>query len=47
MAFAMDMALGCSTNSVLHLLAISYEAGCPLDLNMFNEVSEKHQIYAI
>ena len=38
---AMDMALGCSTNSVLHLLAISYEAGCPLDLNMFNEVSEK------
>ena len=38
---AMDMALGCSTNSVLHLLAISYEAGCPLDLNVFNEVSEK------
>ncbi len=38
---AMDMALGCSTYSDLHLLAISYEAGCPLDLNMFNEVSEK------
>ena len=40
-ALAMDMALGCSTNSVLHLLAISHEAGCPLDLNMFNEVSAK------
>ena len=35
------MALGCSSNSVLHLLAISNEAGCPLDLNAFNEMSAK------
>jgi len=40
-ALAVDMALGCSTNSVLHLLAISHEAGCPLDLTVFNEVSAK------
>lgn len=38
-AVAVDMALGCSTNSVLHLLAISHEAGHPLNLNIFNEVS--------
>ncbi len=40
-ALACDMALGCSSNSVLHLLAIANEAGCPLDLRMFNEMSEK------
>ncbi len=40
-ALACDMALGCSSNSVLHLLAIANEAGCPLDLKMFNEMSEK------
>ena len=40
-ALACDMALGCSSNSVLHLLAIAHEAGCPLDLKMFNEMSEK------
>lgn len=40
-AVACDMALGCSSNSVLHLLAIAHEAGVELDLNMFNEVSEK------
>ena len=40
-ALTVDMALGCSTNSVLHLLAISHEAGCPLDLTVFNEVSAK------
>ncbi|WP_409968129.1 dihydroxy-acid dehydratase [Bengtsoniella intestinalis] len=38
-ALACDMALGCSTNSVLHLLAIANEAGCPMDLKLFNEVS--------
>ena len=32
-ALACDMALGCSTNTVLHLLAIAQEAGCPIDLN--------------
>jgi dihydroxy-acid dehydratase len=36
---ACDMALGCSTNSVLHLLAIAHEAEIPLDLNLVNEVS--------
>jgi len=40
-ALACDMALGCSTNSVLHLLAIATEAGIPLDLELFNEVSAK------
>ncbi len=40
-ALACDMALGCSTNSVLHLLAIANEAGCPIDLALFNEISAK------
>lgn len=40
-ALRCDMALGCSSNSVLHLLAIANEAGVPLDLNMFNEESER------
>ena len=40
-ALACDMALGCSSNSVLHLLAIANEAGVPLNLNLFNEMSEK------
>lgn len=40
-AIACDMALGCSTNSVLHLLAIAYEAGAKLDLELFNKISEK------
>src|SRR5665648_369187 len=40
-ALACDMALGCSSNSVLHLLAIANEAGVKLDLKIFNEVSGK------
>ena len=40
-ALACDMALGCSSNSVLHLLAIANEAGVPVDLHMFNEISAK------
>ena len=40
-ALACDMALGCSSNSVLHLLAIANEAGCPMDLKTFNEMSAK------
>ncbi len=40
-ALACDMALGCSSNSVLHLLAIAKEAGVDLDLAMFNEMSAK------
>lgn len=40
-ALACDMALGCSSNSVLHLLAIAHEAGVKLNLELFNEVSSK------
>ncbi len=40
-ALACDMALGCSSNSVLHLLAIANEAGVHLDLSLFNKMSEK------
>ena len=36
---AVDMALGCSTNTVLHLPAIAHEAGITLDLEQINEVS--------
>ena len=38
-ALAVDMALGCSTNSVLHLPAIAHEAGRSLDLNLVNAIS--------
>ena len=40
-AIAVDMALGCSTNTVLHIPAIAHEAGIRLDLNLFNKISEK------
>jgi len=40
-AMAIDMALGCSTNTVLHLMAIARETGVRLDLDAFNRVSEK------
>ena len=40
-ALACDMALGCSSNTVLHLLAIANEAGYNLDLHKINEVSAK------
>ena len=40
-ALACDMALGCSSNSVLHLLAIAHEAGVELNLELFNEMSSK------
>lgn len=40
-AIVCDMALGCSTNTVLHLLAIASEVGLDVDLNLFNEISEK------
>ena len=39
-ALECEMALGCSTNTVLHLLAIAHEAGLELDLNKLNEISE-------
>ncbi|MHB9149193.1 MAG: dihydroxy-acid dehydratase [Thermoleophilia bacterium] len=38
-ALAIDAALGCSTNTVLHLLAIANEAGVELPIDTFNEVS--------
>ncbi|MBU1002460.1 MAG: dihydroxy-acid dehydratase [Proteobacteria bacterium] len=40
-AVTLDMALGCSTNTVLHLPAIFAEAGLDLTLDIFNEVSRK------
>jgi dihydroxy-acid dehydratase len=38
-AMTMDMAIGCSTNSVIHLMAIASEADVKIDLKMFNELS--------
>ncbi|WP_061213527.1 dihydroxy-acid dehydratase [Syntrophomonas wolfei] len=38
-AIRLDMAIGCSTNSVLHLLAIAAESGVKIDLEMFNQLS--------
>ncbi len=38
-ALTVDMALGCSTNTVLHLAAIAREAGVPMDLDGINEIS--------
>ncbi len=40
-AITVEMALGSSTNTVLHLKAIAHEAGVDLDLRLFNEISER------
>ena len=40
-AMTVDMALGCSTNSMLHLPAIAHEAGITLNLDIANEISER------
>ena len=40
-ALTADMALGCSSNTILHVPAIAHEAGVPLDLHMINEISER------
>lgn len=40
-ALTVDMALGCSTNSMLHLPAIAHECGIDLDLSVANEISAK------
>ncbi|MCG8683808.1 MAG: dihydroxy-acid dehydratase [Desulfobacterales bacterium] len=40
-SLAVDMALGCSTNTVLHLKAIAAEAGVDIPLELINEVSKK------
>ncbi len=39
-ALCVDMALGCSTNTVLHLAAVAREAGVRLDLEIVNQISE-------
>ncbi|HDD35720.1 MAG TPA: dihydroxy-acid dehydratase [Candidatus Desulfofervidus auxilii] len=45
-AIAVDMALGCSTNTVLHLMAIAKEAGIKLSLKDFDEISKKTPVLA-
>jgi dihydroxy-acid dehydratase len=40
-ALTLDMALGCSTNTALHLTALAKEAGKNLDLNLINEISKR------
>ena len=40
-AFAVDMALGGSTNSILHFMAVAHEAGIDFSLSMINEISER------
>lgn len=40
-ALTIEMALGCSTNSMLHIPAIAHECGIKLDLDVANEISEK------
>jgi len=40
-AIVVDMALGGSTNTVLHLTAIAHEAGIELDLDLFNDISRR------
>ncbi len=40
-AISVDMAIGGSSNTVLHLLAIGHEAGLPLDLELFDQISQR------
>jgi dihydroxy-acid dehydratase len=40
-ALTIDMALGCSTNSTLHLPAIAYEAGIEINLDIVNDISRR------
>jgi dihydroxy-acid dehydratase len=40
-ALTVDMALGCSTNTVLHLTALAHEAGVPINLDLINKVSKR------
>ena len=40
-ALAVDMALGCSTNTMLHIPAIAHEAGVEINLDMANEISDR------
>ena len=43
-ALTVDMALGCSTNSMLHLPAIAHEIGFDFDISFANPISERTQI---
>lgn len=45
-AIAVDMALGCSTNTVLHLMAIAKEAEVELSLKVFDKISKKTPVLA-
>jgi dihydroxy-acid dehydratase len=40
-ALTVDMALGCSTNTILHVPAIAHEAGIDLDLDLLNNISDR------
>lgn len=40
-ALRADMAIGCSSNTVLHLIAVSYAAGCPVDLRRIDEIGKQ------
>jgi len=40
-ALTVDMALGCSTNTALHLTALAHEAGIDVNLNTINEISKR------
>ena len=40
-ALRADMAIGCSSNTVLHLIAVSYAAGCPVDLHRIDEIGKQ------
>lgn len=40
-ALRADMAIGCSSNTVLHVTAISYAAGCPITLSQIDEIGRK------
>ena len=40
-ALRADMAIGCSSNTVLHIVAISYAAGCPIDLKKIDEIGHQ------
>lgn len=40
-AIAMDMALGGSSNTALHIPALAYEAGCDVDLDLFDKISKE------
>jgi dihydroxy-acid dehydratase len=40
-ALTADMALGCSSNTILHVPAIAHEAGVKIDLHMINEISDR------